>query len=343
MVPIWIRGYAHIHQSGCGRTEAVGVSVSLEGFPGAVVSLFKGGVTKTSTSLNVAHQLSEQGHEVAIIDLDKDGHLTTLLGYERELGNGADIGDAIFEETDPADLLTETEFGLYLLPATEDLETVEGKMKDQSFGVKLIRSEVVEPLVSGDIDYVFIDPPGGRGMLHDAALVAVQRVIVPLIPSAGSVSGLENLLRRSLVPLRNEVPLDIVAITPNMMRESIAQESGEQMLARELNTNGEFGATAQDLTYDGFDHYLPEYARVEPAFFEAVADGGRSVTGEYPDIPKPGIRYRKAINDATRHGLPVSEWKPSCDQVAAFDALADRVAEASPDPEDKRAEVTNHA
>jgi len=319
------------------------VSVGLEGFPGAVVSLFKGGVTKTSTSLNVAHQLSEQGHEVAIIDLDKDGHLTSLLGYEGELASGDDIGDAIFDETDPADLLVETDFGLHLLPATEDLETVEGKMKDQSFGVKLVRSEVVKPLVAGDIDYVLIDPPGGRGMLHDAALVAVQRVIVPLIPSAGSVSGLENLLRRSLVPLRKEVPLDIVAITPNMMRESIAQESGEQMLARELNTNEDFGATAQDLTYDGFDHYLPEYARVEPEFFKAVEDDTRSITAEYPDIPKPGIRYRKAINDATRHGLPLAEWDSSCDQVAAFDALADRIAEASPDPEAKRAEVTQHA
>lgn len=319
------------------------MSVGLEGFPGAVVSLFKGGVTKTSTSLNVAYQLSEQGHEVAIIDLDKDGHLTSLLGYEQQLGNASDIGDAIFDETAPADLLIETDFGLHLLPATDDLETVESKMKDQSFGVKLIRSEVVQPLIGGDIDYVLIDPPGGRGMLHDAALVAVQRVIVPLIPSAGSVSGLENLLTRSLVPLRNEVPLDIVAITPNMMRESIAQESGEQMLARELNTNEEFGATAQDLTYDGFDNYLPAYARVESEFFEAVADDGRSVTAEYPDIPKPGIRYRKAINDATRHGLPVAEWDSSCDQVAAFDALATRVAEASPNPEDKRAEVSQRA
>ncbi|MFC7095739.1 ParA family protein [Halobaculum marinum] len=317
------------------------MSVGLEGYPGAVVSLFKGGVTKTSTSLNVAHQLSERGHEVAIVDLDKDGHLTSLLGYERQLADGEDIGDAIFGDTAPSDLLVETEFGLHLLPATEDLETVEGKMKDQSFGVKLIRSEIVEPLVAGDVDYVLIDPPGGRGMLHDAALVAVQRVIVPLIPSAGSVSGLENLLRRSLVPLRKEVPLDIVAITPNMMRESLAQESGEQMLARELNTNEEFGQTAMDLTYEGFDHYLPEYARVDPDFFDAVADDARSVTSEYPDIPKPGIRYRKAINDATRHGLPLAEWQPSSDQIAAFDALAERVELASPEPERKRAEVAD--
>ncbi|MFC7068651.1 ParA family protein [Halobaculum lipolyticum] len=317
------------------------MSLDPEGYPGAVVSLFKGGVTKTSTSLNVAHQLSERDSEVAVVDLDKDGHLTSLLGYERQLDNGDDIGDAVFGDTDPGDLLVETDFGLHLLPATESLETVEGRMKDRSFGVKLIRTEVVEPLVAGDIDYVLIDPPGGRGMLHDAALVAVQRVIVPLIPSAGSVSGLENLLRRSLVPLRKEVPLDIVAITPNMMRESIAQESGEQMLARELNTNEEFGETAMDLTYDGFDHYLPEYARVDPEFFAVVADDDRSVAATYPEIPKPGIRYRKAINDATRHGLPLAEWEPTNDQIAAFDALADRVERASPDPERERAEAAD--
>lgn len=309
-----------------------------DGFPGVVVSLFKGGVTKTSTGLNTAQQLAARGHEVVMIDLDTDGHLTSLLGYEGVFSDGHDIGDALFNDTDPGDLLIDTEFGFDLLPATDQLESVENQLQQQSFGVKLVRTEVVAPLVANGADYVVIDPPGGRGTLHDAALVAVQRVIIPLIPSAGSVSGLENLLTRSLVPLRREVPLDIVAITPNQMRESISQESGEQTLSRELNTNEEFGATAQELTYDEFDHFLPEYARVDAAFFDAI-DDERPVRAKYDEIPKPGIRYRKAINDAFRKGQPVAEYDPACDQIDAFGALAQRVIDASPDPDTMREEA----
>lgn len=292
------------------------MSASPTGYPGTVVSLLKGGVTKTSTALNLADRLAAANNDVVIADLDKDGHLTTLLGEDEALNAETHVGDIMFGDTAPGDILRETPHGFDLLPSTDRLEEVEDKVKNETYGVNKLRRQVVAPLVDEmGYDYVVIDPPGGRGLLHDSALVAVQRVVIPLIPSTGSISGLDKLLTRSIRPLREEIPVDIVAITPNMMRESIAQESDEQALTRELNTRAEFR------------EHLPSYARVDPEIFDVVDEPGAHLD----NIPKPGIRYRKAINDAFRHGAPVSKYDSPCDQIENFDILAGRVMEVSED------------
>lgn len=289
------------------------MSAEIQGYPGAVVSLLKGGVTKSSLALNVGERLAARGNDVVLIDLDEDGHLTSLLGEEEALHPDEHIGDAMFSELDPEKLLIEMDFGIHLLPSTIELEEVNDKIKNQSFGVNRLRKNVVGPLADRGYDYFLIDPPGGRGLLHDSGFVAVQRALIPLIPRTGSINGLENLFQRTISPLRQEIPIDIVAITPNMMNDSIARESAEQMLARQLNTR------------EQFRQYLPEYARIDSEVFEIIDKRG----GRLTEIPKPGIRYRKAIDDAFRQGLPVAAYDSDCDQIANFDELADLVEEVS--------------
>jgi chromosome partitioning protein len=285
-----------------------------QGLPGVVTALQKGGVTKTSLGLNVAERLANRGNDVVMIDLDHDCHLTSLLlddeTEEEVLNDETHVGKAMFGDTDPEDLLIETDFGIHLLPSTNLMGEVVTRMKNTRFGINKLRNEVVIPLYEQGFDYFVIDPPGGEGQMLDAAFAAVQRTIIPITPEAGTVNGLARLLNRTINPLRDEFPIEIIAITPNRMHESISRDSGEQTITRDLNQS--------------FRQYLPEYARVDPEVFEIIDTPGESLS----DIPKPAIRERKAINDAFKNGLPVAEYDPDCDQVEHFDTLAQMVIDS---------------
>ncbi len=282
-----------------------------KGLPGAAVSLLKGGVGKSTIALNIADRLADRGHETVLIDLDKDGHMTTQLGYDEAYDRESNLGDALIDGGDPRELLIETDFGVHLLPSSSDLESVETRLKDERFADVKLRRNVVEPLVDSGYDYVIIDAAGGRGKLSDNALIAVQRVVIPLIPRAGSINGLNKMIERQISPIRENIGLDILAVTPNMVRETMKQHNEHRTLVENLNR--EFGA------------FVPAYARVEPETFEALDDPQRAVD----TIPKPGIRERTAISRAFKQGMPLSKFDADCDQIANFDHLADIVEEQS--------------
>ncbi len=282
-----------------------------DGLPGAAVSLLKGGVGKSTIALNIADRLAARGHETVLLDLDKDGHMTTQLGFDDAYDRESNLGDALIDGGDPRELLIETDFGVHLLPSSNELENVETRLKDERFADVKLRRNVVEPLIDNGYDYVIIDAAGGRGKLSDNALIAVQRVIIPLIPRAGSINGLNKMIERQITPIRENIGLDILSVTPNMIRETMKQHNEHRILVENLNR--EFG------------EFVPTYARVEPATFDSLDDSESSVE----TIPKPGIRERTAISRAFKQGEPVSEYDPECDQIANFDHLADLVEEHS--------------
>jgi chromosome partitioning protein len=286
-------------------------SEQFDGYPGVAVSLLKGGVGKSTIALNVADRLNERGYDTVLIDLDKDGHMTTQLGFDDAYDREKDLGNALIEGEDPEDLLIETEFGVHFLPSNNEMENIETRLKDERFADVKLRREVVAPLIEGGYDYVVIDAAGGRGKLSDNALISVQRVIIPLIPSAGSINGLRKMMERQITPIDSNIGLNVTAVTPNMIRETMSQHNEHRTLVENLNRN--------------FDRFIPEYARIETDVFGALDDPETSVE----EIPKPGIRERTAISQAFKQGLPVSKFDEECDQISNFDHLADLVEESS--------------
>lgn len=292
----------------------------IQGLPGVVTALQKGGVTKTSCGLNVADRLSERGNDVVMIDLDHDCHLTSLLlddETEQEvLNDETHIGKAMFGDTHPEDLLIETDFGIHLLPSTNLMGNVVTQMKNTRFGINKIRNEVATPLYENGYDYFVIDPPGGEGPMLDAAFAAVQRTIIPITPEAGTVNGLARLLERTIKPLQSEIPIEIVAVTPNRMHDSISRESSELTITRDLNKE--------------FRQTLPDYAKVDPKFFDIVESDTESIQDilSYNDLEqqKLDVELPEPIQGLTRPPKSGTEEEAVLEEfLATHDVTADDV------------------
>lgn len=271
--------------------------------PAVSVALQKGGVGKTTTAVNLADRLAAMGEDVVLIDIDQQGNATEAVGQreayvaERHLGHVFD--DA---ETDAHDLLREAagDTDFELLPAHKNLDQVETEIKEAALGSLWLRNRVVEPILETH-DWVVIDSPPNIGPLSDSALIAAGNVVVPLLMSEASVSGLERMVKQQLKPIRGEVDVDIVAIVPNRL----SGDNEEQRIIGQIEESS-------------FVDHLPEFA-----------------TSEHFDDPKspgPGIRKRADIKRALREGVPLSTYDPDNDMLDRYDSLADHVrSEVSPD------------
>lgn len=156
----------------------------------------KGGVGKTTTSVNMASALSRQGMRVLVIDLDPQGNASTALGAEHTSGTTSSyevlIGEATPEEALQAHANNEN---LYCIPATIDLAGAEIEL------VSMVRREyrLHDAIRRGfmqehGFDYVFIDCPPSLGLLTINAMTAVDEVLIPIQCEYYALEGVGQLL-----------------------------------------------------------------------------------------------------------------------------------------------------
>lgn len=273
------------------------------------VCILKGGMGKSTIAINLAHRLQENHGDTVYIDVDKNGHGTEFLGFgEAYKGNGQ-LEEVIFRDRDPSDLVLETEWGFGVVASSSEMSTINDRMKNQMSADVILKKEVIDPLREDGYDYVVLDAPGDPSKVADNALVAAQSFIIPVIPGQGSISGLERIMETQILPIieATEGAADILAITPNMLSESIRPNKPDRRLLEDLNTN--------------WADYLPPYARITEEQWKQIDAEGRG------DIPLPGIRDRDPLSDSFTENMPVAPYDPSCDQIEHFDTLAEIVAE----------------
>lgn len=275
------------------------------------VSILKGGVGKSTIAVNLTDRLAARGNDVLFIDLDPNGHASMGLGFKEVYRDGdEDIGDVLLDDGDaaPADVIHSTEFGFDVVPSSKGLEKVEDRLRNSMFSDVRLRRDMVEPLLDeGIYDYVVTDSPAYRGKLADNALVATQNILIPLTPGNESLAGFERTLERQIKPIRKQIGLDILSVVPNRISNRIDQRNSDRILIEDLNEN--------------FGEFVPKFARIDPETFDRIDDG------ELDELPKPGIRDRRAFTKAFGENMPLAHYDPNNDQVAHLDTLAATVEE----------------
>ena len=153
----------------------------------------KGGVGKSTTSINLAAFLSALGKKVLLVDFDPQGNATSAMGVNpRRIEHS--VYEALIGKITPADAVKKTRLlGVDLLPATSSLAGAAVDLVDMP-GREYKLKEILEPL-RRSYDFIVIDSPPSLGLLTINALTAAQKVVIPVQCEYYALEGLADLLR----------------------------------------------------------------------------------------------------------------------------------------------------
>ncbi len=240
----------------------------------------KGGVAKTTTTLNLAAAFAEEGHRVLCVDMDPQGNLTMSQGIDPEVLE-ASMYDVLVNDTPIRDVIGHREIDI--APSSIDLAGAEMAMS-----MKIGRERSLEKAlraVSDDYDFVCIDTPPSLGLLTINALTAAHRVIVPV--------QCEYLSMRGLLQLQN---------TLEMIRENLNPEVAiEGILPTLVDTRTLHAREALELLEENFgDQMFVTRIKKTVRFAEAPVQG-MSVL-RYDPNGTAADAYRALAKEVLSHG-----------------------------------------
>ncbi len=193
----------------------------------------KGGVGKTTTTVNLSAGLVKKGNKVLIIDDDPQGDSTSALGfnpeeleftittvYEKLLNN---------EEIDPKQWILHNEEGIDLLPADINLCGVENLLVNATCNEMLLK-ECVD-MIKDEYDYILIDCMPSLGKLTFNAFTCADEVLIPVQAAALPAKGLQQLIRSiGIVKKRLNPDIRFCGILITMVRDTNnAKKLGEKI------------------------------------------------------------------------------------------------------------------
>ncbi|MDD6878817.1 MAG: AAA family ATPase [bacterium] len=191
---------------------------------GKIISLVnqKGGVGKTTTSINLSASLAVLGKKVLLVDLDPQGNATTGIGISK-----GDIDKSVYDVlTDKCsinDTIIKTKYQrLYVLPATinlagVDIELMEKSRVDQTFS-KSSQLKIKLDTIKDFFDYIIMDCPPSLGLITSNALTASNSVIIPVQCEFFALEGIMQLLNTIMMAQKSLNPnLDIEGVLLTML------------------------------------------------------------------------------------------------------------------------------
>ena len=188
----------------------------------------KGGVGKTTTTINLGAALAEQGLNILIVDLDPQGNASTGLGIEPD-DRQFTTYELLLEDIQLDEVIQKTEVGnVSLVPATVDLSSADIELYSAERRSFLLNQALRQPdMAAYGFDYILIDCPPSLNLLTVNAMVAAHSILVPLQSEFFALEGLSQLMltvrevRQSAHP---DLRIEGVVLTMYDARNNLSQQ-----------------------------------------------------------------------------------------------------------------------